>query len=177
MACGWEPPDCIAAHWSPTLKGHAEKATSRAPCPLCGEARRLSYWPEGRSVRWKNHCGCKRDAVRAKLADLLPGCVSARYQPRHAVDRDEVVSLVLDKAVTINALRLGCLRAVGMTEKEAKEKLGLPRQTYYDAVRILVQSRRSRLVRILGLVRLCKVVRILVQSRRSERPEHGFPES
>jgi hypothetical protein len=143
VACGWLPEDCCTDHWSATLHGHKEKATWRAPCPLCASSRVLSYWPEGRYVRWKNHCKCDRDAVRAKLAEMLPGCVSARYRPKHAVDCDEVISLALDKTVTVSALRLGCLRAMGMPEKEAKEKLGLPRRTYYDAVRILAHHRRS----------------------------------
>jgi len=170
VACGWEPPDCIAAHWSPKLKGHAEKATSRAPCPLCGEARRLSYWPEGGSVRWKNHCGCGRDALRAKLADLLPGCVSVRYSPKAKADSAELVSLALS-GMPVMSLRLALLELSGMGTREALDKLGVGRTHRGRVIAgrqwlpILVHIRRSRWLPIL----VHPPVPILVHLRRSQR--------
>lgn len=155
----------ILEHWTALPGARMEPVGLRADCPVCGAYRGLSVQDKGhRYPDWKNHCECDRSEVRAKLAAILPGCVSARYAPRHAADAEEIVALVLDRSVTINALRLGCLRALGMSEKEAKEKLALPRRTYYDAVRILAQNRRSHLVRILAL----SLVRILAQTCRSE---------
>lgn len=111
MACGLLAEDCIITHWMPVLDGHREGAGWRAPCPVCRSGRALSVQVKGRGPAWNLFCSCERAEIRSRLAAMLPGCVSARYSPRHAIDRDEIIALVLDKNVTVNALRLGCLRA------------------------------------------------------------------
>ena len=61
-----------------------------------------------------------------------------------APDLDRIRALLLDKEIPASALRLGCLRAMGVPEKEIRKELGLPKRTYYFAVQWLAQNRRSR---------------------------------
>lgn len=124
MACGLDAEACIIEHWMPTLVGHRERATWRAPCPLC-DARRdpLSIWVQGESVRWSRHCKCDKDEVRVKLAEMLPGCVSARYVPRHAAAKDLIELALAD--IPPQSLRLGLLELAGVPTGEALAKLGI----------------------------------------------------
>lgn len=79
--------------------------------------------------------------MAAALARLVP-CWPAQAGRGQSVDKDTLIALMLDKSVPVNAIRLGALRALGMPEQEIREKLAMPRRTYYDAVRILAQNRR-----------------------------------
>lgn len=151
MTCrvGLTAADCITDHWLPALKGRPEPSGGRAPCPVCGTARALSVQPlRGRAV-WNSHCECDRTEVGQAIADRVI-CYTVPRRRKPVPDLAELEALVLDDSVTINALRLGALLALGMPVAEAAEKLKLPRATWYNAVRILGQSRRSRGVRILG---------------------------
>lgn len=144
MACGLYAEDCIIEHWMPLLGGHREPSTWRAPCPLCDAEREpLSIWIRARRIEWRNHCRCERAKVHARLAELLPGCVTVRYSPKRAVDRDELIAIALDKSLPPNALRVAVLQALGMPTPEIRAKLGLPKQSWSDVVRILGQNHRS----------------------------------
>ena len=155
-------------HWCEKLDGaRRERAGWRADCPVCKSARRLSIQVKGPRPSWNSHCGCDRAEVRARLAELLPGCVSARYQGKHRADPDELLIVILDKSIPPNALRVALLRCFGWNAERIRKELGLPKSTYYDTVRILGRNRRSALVRILGLFRIGELVRILGLHRRS----------
>ena len=86
--------------------------------------------------------GCPTEAIRAELADLLP-CWKGRKPRRPMPGRDELMTLLLDKSLPPNALRVAGLRALGMPEAQIRAKLKLPKRTYYDAVRILARNRWS----------------------------------
>lgn len=144
MACGFDPQSCIVEHWMPVLSGRREPAGWRAPCPVCGTARALSIQPKGRYPAWNLHCGCDRDDVHAKLAALLPGCISSRRRAKKsAPDPGELVQIVLDTSLTPAALRVALLQHLGMSSTEIRIRLAMPKQTWSDVVRILGQNRRS----------------------------------
>lgn len=145
MGCGLPADLCIPEHWSALPGARTERAGFRADCPGCGQPRCLSVHAKGRYPSWNLFCQprCDRDTVRAKLAELLPGCVSVRYSPRHAVDPERLVSVILDKSIPPNALRVALLQELGWKAAEIRSKLDLPKSTYYDTVRILGLHRRS----------------------------------
>lgn len=148
MPCvtGDKAADCAIEHWCPPLHAHREGKGWRSPCPLGhGDDRILSFWTEGRSVRWAcHHAGCDRRAAHRALVKLVGSCVPGfRDRSRPAPDVETATALLYDKSIPPNALRLAALRALGQSEKEIREGLRLPRQTFSDAVRILGQTRRS----------------------------------
>jgi len=151
--------DEIYTQWRPVLShAHEEPAGWRFDCPVCGAPRGLSVQakPDKRHPEWNPvYCGCSRGDVRAALAKL--GLVTNRYSPRHAIDREELVSIILDRSLPPNALRVVLLQKLGMATPDIRSKLGLSKQSWSDAVRILGRNRRSALVRILGLLRICKL--------------------
>jgi hypothetical protein len=149
---GMRAADCITDHWLPALDGRAVPAGWRAPCPVCSTPRALSIQVRGGRPVWCAHCdpSCDRAAIIAAIADRV-ACFSVPRRRRPAPDLAEVRALLLDTSLPPNALRLGVLVALGMGAAEAADQLKMPRRTYYDAVRILAQNRRSRGVRILAL--------------------------
>lgn len=155
MPCGGglEPPDCIADHWCPPLDARKEHAGWRAPCPVCAAIRALSIQVKGGRIVWNSHCDppCDRDAIGKALTAAVP-CytATARRARKPPVNLEQIQALLLDKSVPPNALRIGCLQALGMSMKEIVRELGIPRSTYSNAVRILGQKPRSRSVRKLG---------------------------
>lgn len=147
--------DEIFTRWRPVLPGaHQEPAGWRFDCPGCGAPRGLSVQakPGKRRPEWNLvYCECDRADVRAKLAAL--GLVSARYSPKHAVDPDELILIILDRSLPPNALRVVLLQRLGMSTPDIRSKLGLPKQSWSDVVRILGRNRRSALpgsVRVFG---------------------------
>lgn len=147
MACrtGLVAEDCIADHFLPPLKGRAERSGSRAPCPVCGSPRAISIQAKNNRPVWNQHCECERDVVSKSIAGIV-ACYqhAGRRTRKPQPDLELLQALLLDQDVPGSALRLGCLRAIGMPEKEIRENLGLPRRTYYFAVQWLAQNRRSR---------------------------------
>lgn len=149
MACDLPPRECAIQHLAPNLGLRCLKEGTRwaGPCPACGGPHCLTLTIEG--GRKLLHCnrkpGCSQEAVLSAAAARAPGCVSpprqARKQARPA-DPDELITLILDRSVTGNALRLGLLQMLGMSIAEAAGKLGMPKSTRYDALRILGRSRR-----------------------------------
>lgn len=130
MPCGWEPADCAIEHWCKILGGHREPATWRAPCPLCGATSThvpLTYWVQGSRIRWKSYCPCERDAIRIKLAELLPGCVAARYTGRHRVESADLIKLA-DSSMPPQSLRLALYELAGMSTQAALDRLGIRRE-------------------------------------------------
>jgi hypothetical protein len=145
VACGlgFTAEQCARDHWERSLDGGREGAHYRFRCPVCGGARNLEVTVKGESIAYRcwRKPACDKAALRAELADVLP-CWKGRKPRRAAIDRDELVALLLDKSLPPNALRLAALRALGMPEAQIRAKLGLPKRTYYDAVGILSRSRR-----------------------------------
>ena len=154
MACGLGFPDdlCAKDHWERSLGGGKVGQHYRLRCPVCGKngclevtvkstgiLYRCWYKPPGSK---KERPGCSTEAIRAELADLLP-CWKGRKPRRPAIDRDELVALMLDKTLPPNALRIAGLRALGMPEAQIRAKLKIPERTYYDALRILAGKRWS----------------------------------
>lgn len=145
MACGlgFTPAQCAEDHWRRVLGGTKEPNHWRAPCPVCKRPRNLEISLKGGGViaRCWTKPVCDKAELRDALDEIVP-CRTPRKRRRPAVDYDELTAILLDKSLPPNAMRLGGLRALGMPEKQIKEKLAFPRQTYYDAVRILGQRRR-----------------------------------
>ena len=139
--------DCITDHWLDRLDGRREPAGAHARCPLCGTGRALSITPLNGRVVWHNHCDCAREAVSQALTDLVACYTGRRQRRQHAPDHARIQALLLDKSIPPNALRVGCLLAYGMTMQAIVTELKIPKSTYYDAVRILGQHRRSEGVR------------------------------
>jgi hypothetical protein len=123
MRCGLAAADCITDHWCPALGGRKEPAGWRAACPACGAERALSVQVKGRYPAWNLFCQCDRADVRAKLAALLPSCVSVRYSPKRA-GRDQLAALALAD-IPPQSLRLGLLELAGMPTAEALARLGV----------------------------------------------------
>lgn len=148
MPCvtGDKAEDCAIEHWCHPLRGFREGKGWRAPCPLGhGDNRVLSFWIERQSIRWCcHHADCDRRSAHRALVKLVGGCVPGyRDRTRPAADIEAATALLYDKSLPPNALRLVVLRALGQTEKEIRDGLKLPRQTFSDAVRVLGQTRRS----------------------------------
>jgi hypothetical protein len=142
LACGRDAEDCIISHWMPVLGGRREPAGWRAPCPACETPRGLSVAVGGRYPKWNIFCPCDRDDVRAKLAELLPDCVTARRR-KGTVDAAELAKYALDRSIPELALRVLLLELSGMGITEACDKLGMSRAQRYRTVSQVRQSRRS----------------------------------
>jgi ssDNA-binding Zn-finger/Zn-ribbon topoisomerase 1 len=149
MVCDLPPAECAIQHLAPNLglRCRQEGAVWAGPCPACGGSHCLTLTIEGRRKLW--HCNrrpqCSQEAVLSAVAAVLPGCISPprrARKPARPADPDELITLILDRSVTGNALRLGLLRMLGMTTAEAAGKLGMPKSTRYDALRILGRPRR-----------------------------------
>lgn len=143
--------DCLSRDWLPQLKGRPTASGGRAPCPVCHRDRVVKIdLVNGRPV-WEAHCPCGDDIVGPAIAAVVACYTHRKRRTRKPpADLEEVQALALDRGVTVNALRLGVLEALGMSTAEAAEILKLPRKTFSDARRILAQSRRSRGRRILA---------------------------
>lgn len=152
MACGLGFPDdlCAEDHWKRVLGGDKVGQHWRLRCPVCGKDGCLEVTVRSTGILYrcwydptrgtKRRPGCPTEAIRAELAGLLP-CWKGRKPRRRALDRDELVAIMLDKSLPPNALRVATLRALGMPEAQIRAKLAMPRRTYYDAIEILRRPR------------------------------------
>lgn len=153
MRCGfkWEAKPCIADHWLRVPSFKLEKSGDgphwRGCCPGCGGELEVS--DKGKTVAW--NCHGRNPCDHAVLRPILWSLVLCQVTPKSGTakrtvdtwERDaEMVSLILDPDIQPAALRVGLLQMLGMSTAEARAKLGLPRSTYYDALRILGQRRR-----------------------------------
>lgn len=144
MPClsGLGPADCVIEHWAPALDARAEKAGWRAPCPACGMPRALSIQIKGRQIIWNHHCGCDRQVVSKTLRSRVP-CARGRTR-KPTADLTELDRLFRSPDIkSLAALRLGGLRALGYTEEEAVQALGLPPRTLRWARQSIAKNRRS----------------------------------
>jgi hypothetical protein len=144
VRCGLAAADCLAEHWSRTLDGfYRERSGWRATCPLCHTPRALSIQDDRGRVVWNCHHApaCDRDTIRAKLAELLPACLSAGNM--RGTHIQAVEALLTDKTLPPNALRVAALLELGWTAERIRDELKMPRSTWADAVRILGQRPRS----------------------------------
>ncbi len=152
---GWDAQDCITDHWLPPLKGRMEPSGGRAPCRRCNAKRPpISIQVKNGRLVWDSHCECNPEDIGQDIAAAVPCYTHRTRRPRKPpADLEEIRALVLDRDVTVNALRLGVLEALGMSSAEAAEILKLPRKTLSDARRKLATNRRSRGRRILATVK------------------------
>jgi hypothetical protein len=144
---GWDAKSCIADHWLGRLKGRAEPSGGRAPCPARehqSDRPPLSIQVKNGRPIWNCHCGCSQESVGRAIAAVVPCYDWSPPRAKRGPDLEMVRELLLDKSVPPNALRIGGLLALGMEMKEITAELKIPRSTYYDAVRILGQRRRSQ---------------------------------
>ena len=142
---GLEPKDCRSDHYLPALSGWMEKAGGRAPCPVCHSGRSVSIQIKNRGVVCNYHCAVKCDAAAADqaVADKVP-CHGRRRAPAAAaVDLEQLRALLADRSIPATARLVGGLRVLGDSEADIRQALGLSRATYYRAVSILRQNRRS----------------------------------
>lgn len=154
MTCGlgFTAGECAEDHWKRALGGGKVGQHYRLRCPVCGKdgCLEVTVKPSGIVYRcWykppgskRERPGCPTEAIRAELADLLP-CWKGRKPRRAMPSRDMLVTLLLDKSLPPNALRIAGLRALGMPESQIRAKLKIPERTYYDALRILAGKRWS----------------------------------
>ena len=85
--------------------------------------------------------------VEAGRPDLLPEDKAAELPPpppRGESDVQQVLALLLDTSLAPNALRIGCLMALGWRVDEIVAELEIPRSTYYGALRQLTASAKSQ---------------------------------
>jgi len=149
VSCGLDAQSDVLEHWSPVLGGRPEKdqltglINWRAPCPGCGADRGLKYRPKGRYVEWCLFCVCEKDVIRAKLAELLPGCVAVRYRGRHRVETAELVELAEDRSLHELSLRVALYDMAGVGLRDACDRLGVSRAQRYRVVSQVRQRRRS----------------------------------
>jgi hypothetical protein len=152
--------DCLFYHFLPPLKGRPKAGGGRAPCPVCRADRAIKFDLIGARPVWEAHCECDDEIVGLAIAAAVACYTHRKKRARKpAADLEEVQALALDRDVTVNALRLGVLEALGMSTAEAAEILKLPRRTLGDARRILAESRRSRGRRILATLPESKVAK------------------
>jgi hypothetical protein len=93
-----------------------------------------------------------KERLRAYLTnvgrpDLLPEDKARELPPpapRGTPDFDEVLALLLDMSLPPNALRIGCLMALGWRVGEIVAELEIPRSTYYGALRQLTARAKAR---------------------------------
>jgi hypothetical protein len=128
------------------LHGRAETNSGRAPCPI-GEhqdPRLISIQVKNGRPVWNHHCGCNEEAIGRAIADAVACYTWSARRPKRSADLVLLRELLMDKSLPPNALRIGGLLAMGVGMGEITRELKIPRSTYYDAVRILGQKRRSR---------------------------------
>ena len=139
--------DCLRYCWLPPLGGRPEPSGGRAPCPVRehqSDRPPLRIQVKGVGVVWFCHCGCSEESIGRAIAKLVPCYSWSPPRAKRGPDLELARELLLDKSVPPNALRIGGLLALGMSMKEITSELRIPRSTYYDAVRILGQRRRSQ---------------------------------
>lgn len=130
--CGLDDAELdVLDHWCKHLDGrkefHQKSRTFRwrADCPVCHADRSLWFWPTGRYVSWRTYCDkCDKENVLARLAALLPGCVSPKPPGRRKADPAELISLALAD-IPAASLRLGLLELAGLPVSEALDRLGI----------------------------------------------------
>lgn len=101
------------------------------------------YWPLRRYVRWRLYCGCEEDDVRRALAELLPGCVEARYRGRHRAESRDLIELAEDRSLHELALRVALFELAGISLKNACDRLDVSRAQRYRIVSQVRHRRRS----------------------------------
>ena len=69
---------------------------------------------------------------------------NCRRRHRGEPNVEQVLALLLDTSLAPNALRIGCLMALGWSAGEIVAELEMPRSTYYGALRQLTASAKSR---------------------------------
>ena len=158
MTCGLRelPEDCAAVHIAPAL-GLLPTAENQwsGPCPVCRGPRRFSLAvkkdgrKDGRLV-WCCHRepACAASDIRDALAALVPACISpSRPTDLSARRADKIARSDLEPLLELDdcarLLRLACI-VWRLPPKEAKEKLGMSRSTYYRAVSGVPNLGRNR---------------------------------
>lgn len=163
VACrsGLGAADCALEHWCPPLGGRAERAGWRAPCPVCRTLRALSFQAKGKRVIWNAHCdlSCDREVIAQAVRSLVPCASTGRRAKKPAADLDELQRLALDKSLGGMALRLGLLRALGVSEEDAVQALDIPPRTLRWARQELAKNARSSNGKILPLIRAGRAAR------------------
>jgi hypothetical protein len=158
MPCGYDPETCLSEHQSGkplylrvTKTARAKDGLPGRPvqwshgtCPLCSRADKLSASIKGKSIEYCCHvCKASPKALRDAVALLLPGHVGPTRPPKAATftrgDFEDLLGLS-DAAIR---LRVACI-AWQMTPKQAADKLGMSRRTYYRAVTAVPDMARSR---------------------------------
>jgi hypothetical protein len=138
---------CISDHWLLPLHGQSAANGGRAACPVSehqSDRPPLSIEVKSGRAVWFCHCGCSEETIGKAIAAIVPCYTWSAKRPKRGPDLELARELLLDKTITPNALRIGGLLALGMSMKEITSELKIPRSTYYDAVRILGQRRRSQ---------------------------------
>lgn len=151
MRCGEDGTECAIQHVVPRLQGQCTKTRRigsrdvpyewKADCPCCGGAGKLTLTAKGRTIlRHCQKCKADQDVLTKALAGRLPGCFrvgdSARPKAPAGIARDAVVGLARRDLPT-TAYRVGMLRLAGISAAEAQRMLGIPKSTYYDAMKAL----------------------------------------
>ena len=146
--------DCVVAHLAPAFVLTCEKPGvqwSHGRCPAC-KAWALSLGIKGgRSLLWTCHRkpteasptpACEYGDILAAAVKKCPQCLTLpRKAKASTITLDELAALLTlgDPALRLRVASI----AWQMTPKQAAEKLGMSRATYYRAVSDVRQNRRS----------------------------------
>ena len=151
MRCGEATlEDCVTAHLAPAYRLQRSRDLSKMQwsqgrCPECGGSHCLSLLvkPGRIEVNCNRQPPCEQAELRATIAAKFPLCITAREPKRRPYIRAEVEAIVLDTTLSAATLRLRLLMlASGLSARDAADKLGCSRSTYYAAVGNLGRGRR-----------------------------------
>ena len=146
MSCGLLPQDCVTDHYCPPLDGRASSPGQwSARCPCCGERKLSLRVGDQARVVWKCHRGCAHADILAALRNVISAACLPRAPGRHRKpgqppEMKRLADFIVSEKIPPAALRIALLREMGIPPAEARERLGLKKSTYYDAMKILGES-------------------------------------
>jgi hypothetical protein len=150
MRCGVDTlEDCVTAHLAPFYGlqrgGGALMQWSQGRCPVCARSRCLTLVIKGGRIELNCHRQpkCDQDSLRSTVAARFPRCIAMRRPKRLPDIRAEAEAIVLDGSLSAATLRLRILMLTsGLSAREAADKLGYSRSTYYAAAGNLGRGNR-----------------------------------
>ena len=135
-------------HIVPALNGHCTKSRNvgrhqlpyewSCRCPVCERDNKMTLTASGGRLLFYCH---RRDhgqpAIRAALAERFPKCFSGTA--RRVVETEDLV-LLARRDLPLTAKNVALLRLAGISAAEARRMLGLPKSSYYRALRELANE-------------------------------------
>jgi len=150
MRCGEDAlEDCVIKHLAPAYGLRRSKDDpqqwAQGRCPVCLGSHCLTLAIKGRRIELNCHRqpGCDQDTLRAKVAARFRLCIALARPKRQPDIRADAEELALDGTLSASTLRLRLLMLTsGLSAREAADKLGYSRSTYYAATANLGRGKR-----------------------------------